>query len=437
MDGFIWVGRLLLLAVLVTAGLALMIFWVSPHLIDWLGLQISRGTLTSSVVGAIGAASLVGLQFHGRLFAERSHLDEQWAKGQELLYSSEDQVSLRGILMLTELALRARWSYQSAVVDCLADYLRDRKSASNLVQERVINSICKIENVRWVWIRFPVLRAVHVLPWVKMRKVDLSGITFKVPFYWSGLACHVSLVFDGSVFRAEMRMEGAKILGDVSAKGCRFHEDALFEGVKIMGEVNLEDSRFEKRAGFQKSKFGSAFLAESTLFSKVDFSDAKFMKKVVFSAGDRSHENFRESALFQRVEFQGDAHFGSVHQVASTQAKASVFAADVTFEGAVFHRDALFQGVTFARGANFSASRRRRDEGEANKAARFCRLVDFSGATFGDKDQVGRQRDVTNFEGVVFEGQLKADDVHPKSVGDDLYALYARTPGGHDTVIRK
>ena len=102
-----------LAGLLLVLGLA---YLIHPVYVYLLGTQRSRESLMFTAVAGVGGASVVGLHFRGRWFAERIHLHGQWVQGMQLLSATAVLDRLKGVEVLLGLLENARWSYEAKVL---------------------------------------------------------------------------------------------------------------------------------------------------------------------------------------------------------------------------------------------------------------------------------------------------------------------------------
>ena len=284
--------------------------------------------------------------------------------------------------------------------------------------------------------------------------IDLSllgeGRAVSHSIQWTGMVLGPRVSGRNTVFSGNLDLSGAKFHGEVNFTGAEFGT-VDFEGVKFAeeAEASFAGSIFGGKAQFGGAQFHARTSFVHAQFNmEASFTNAIFNKNTFFEG-----VQFRQRARFNRVQFvegarvsfafsifDGEAHFTQSEFTGWTRFQYAQFKGGVSFQDTKFYKRAIFDDVSFAghtsfRNAEIKGSLQlvgttwggRVDFREATiaelawdsenrpssvrgvfdareavlkrmtiKDVHFADLADFSGATFGGKDQ-------TIFADVVFE----------------------------------
>lgn len=166
-------------------------------------------------------------------------------------------------------------------------------------------------------------------------ELDLSGATFDCPLVATTVRVGGDLLLDRAVFRKEVDLREADIVGGSVLTGCSFNADATFRGCEFGGDVHCVDAHFSRAALFAAAKFRRSVTVESTAFDgEVNFRSADFFGTTRFSSTTFAEEawfvkaEFSTTPLFSEVAFLGDAWMHSIGL------RNGILFQDVAFSGA-------------------------------------------------------------------------------------------------------
>ncbi|RRC95057.1 pentapeptide repeat-containing protein [Schaalia canis] len=389
-----------LVGLFLVMGLA---YFIYPAYVPLLGTQRSRESFIFTAVAGVGGASLVGLQFRGRWFAERAHLYDQWVQGMQLLSASTVPDRIKGVEVLLGLLENARWSYEAKVLRFFAEYLRRNPYGPQEVELRIVNAMGDTKSFGDSWFRqfFISYRRSSSI------SLDLSGVTLNVPISWRRMHFSCPINFSGAVFVNGADFSGTTFCGGADFSSTVFWSEASFDESHFLCEADFRDSSFETGASFYLAYFRRIALFRDTCFGgRVLFERSIFMDSVDFLNSGKSElrsTNFQGDANFSATIFYRDAYFGGNQRVSGGQFKSSIFEGEAKFNGAIFHGIADFSGVRFMGGVSFS--RLRADLSQSSPTI-FCSQANFvdadisSGVLNVGRERVGHEV----FSGAIFNG---------------------------------
>jgi uncharacterized protein YjbI with pentapeptide repeats len=335
------IALLISVAVLVTAGIGALLWWV-------LGrppLQGSGWTPTNSldfakvvlaVVGGIGAVVALVVAYRKQHLSEAAEdredtklFAERFTKAADQLGSDKAPVRLAGMYALEGLAEGTPQQRQT-IVNVLCAYLRmpyfPPESPPAGVAGPDENERLELE-----------------------RQVRLAAQCI--------LTTHVSI--DNSTARAaekfwacvDIDLSGATLI-DLDLSHCHVNS-ARFSGARFIGDANFTKLRFDGNASFGGARFtGSVRFDEARFFGNADFTGAEFARNATFDwAG------FTRSALFVGARFTGDARFTETRFGGDANFNRTRFGVRARFNNARFDGDAMFTGARFGGEASFGTAK--------------------------------------------------------------------------------
>ncbi len=133
-----------------------------------------------------------------------------------------------------------------------------------------------------------------------------------------------NVLFVGCDFRAEVNMDNALCVGNLSFDGCTFREKASMNGLEVMGRsasfrkvvaeksfsliyskfagnVTMSEAKFAAKLSMQEATVGERLFAPSMVTSKADFGLLWVQKNAVFNYCD-----FAAGVNFDNARFDGD-----------------------------------------------------------------------------------------------------------------------------------